>query len=88
MPEAKLDFRDYMKRQKWMKDNGVEEYTKRIELPKSEWHTCPSCDGKSSYYMEGDLHKSGGIVPCGCGDGIRRFKWETRYKVKAKTEKY
>lgn len=25
---------------------------------------CPICGGQGSYYMEGDLHKSGGNIPC------------------------
>jgi hypothetical protein len=28
---------------------------------------CPICGGTGSYYMDGDLHKSGGMVPCKCG---------------------
>lgn len=78
-------FVKHMERKTWMEENGVTEYTKRIDLPKNEWYTCPSCDGKKSYYMSGDLHKSGGIVPCNCGDGLRKYRVETRYKVKAKS---
>lgn len=25
---------------------------------------CPRCDGKKEYFMNGDLHRSSGIVPC------------------------
>ena len=25
---------------------------------------CPWCDGKKEYLMNGDLHRSSGIVPC------------------------
>lgn len=43
--------------------------------------TCPCCNGKGSYLMEGDLHKSSGMVPCNyrtkevyCANGKLR-KW-------------
>lgn len=28
-------------------------------------YNCPYCGGEGSYYMERDLHRSGGVVPCG-----------------------
>jgi len=28
-------------------------------------HKCPYCNGTGYYYMEGDLHKSGGNISCG-----------------------
>lgn len=35
-----------------------------VSLPENEWHVCPTCKGTKSYFMQGDLHRSSGIVPC------------------------
>ena len=31
-------------------------------------YKCPACHGAGTYYMEGDLHRSGGNVPCNLCD--------------------
>lgn len=77
---------DWIRRDAWMKENGVTEHHRKVDLPKDQWHTCQICDGTGSYYMSGDLHKSGGIVPCSCHNGIRKDKIEKYYRVKAKSE--
>ena len=46
----------------WRKKEAGRYITKKLK--ESEWYTCKVCDGTRSYYTEGDLHKSGGIVPC------------------------
>jgi hypothetical protein len=69
--------------------HGPRQY-KRVQLPESEWHKCTRCDGTRSYLMGGDAHRSPGIVPCGCGDGIIREKIvevKRRVRIQAKSEK-
>jgi hypothetical protein len=42
-----------------------------VSLPKSRWRKCDTCAGSGSYFMQGDLHKSSGTVPCqNCHNGI------------------
>lgn len=46
----------------------------RMKLHKDNWKKCNSCNGTGSYYISGDLHKSGGVVPCDCSDGVIKSK--------------
>ena len=84
-------FFEYLKRkqekEKFMKDNGVT-YVKTVTLPLPEdkWHRCTTCDGTSSYYMEGDLHRSGGTVPCHCSGGLIKSYRKEIYRAKAKSK--
>jgi transcription elongation factor Elf1 len=58
-----------------------------VKLKASEWYKCPVCEGTGSYETSGDLHKSGGIVPCNrCSDGVvksevREIKRRVRVKA-------
>ena len=27
-------------------------------------HKCPCCDGKGTFYLEGNIYQNGGVVPC------------------------
>lgn len=58
---------------------------KTVKLPESEWYRCTHCDGTGKYFEQGDLHRSPGIVPCGCGDGWVRTKTvEVKRKIRVK----
>jgi hypothetical protein len=50
---------------------------------------CDICDGKGSYYMERDLHRSGGIVPCPhCNKGyITKDQYNHLNKERKKSKK-
>lgn len=40
-------------------------------LPESEWYKCRACGGAGSYFMERDLHRSAGELPCQhCHNGV------------------
>lgn len=62
---------DYSAYNKWQKENF---YVMTMKLHKDNWQRCYFCDGKGSYYVSGDLHKSGGVVPCSCDNGIIKKK--------------
>jgi len=55
---------------------GAKKITRYVDLPKEKWYTCTSCHGKGSYFMEGDLHRSSGVVPCNrCRGGLIKGKY-------------
>lgn len=49
-------------------------------LPRHLWRTCGWCGGTGSRELAEDCHRSGGIIPCDCGDG-----W-VQYDLVEKTE--
>lgn len=47
-------------------------------LPRSRWRVCGRCGGTGERELPEDCHRSGGIVPCDCGNGWISTETTTR----------